>query len=200
MVRFTSTVPRPYPGTMERFVRLATWGRTLLPAAAAALVALIGALAAPALATGTATQPAGTTTQPCAITQLRLKVVDRQAAAGRRYIDYAFENAGKVECSLLGYPAAVLLTQSGQAIHPAPATVAPWPLSQLHTVLIGPSGNAFFTFTWVVGAVCPGHAFTFSGLRVLPPRATTGFQWHLGRTAACGSTFVSAVRPELFPF
>jgi hypothetical protein len=161
--------------------------------AAAAVVAATGALAAPALGATTAAPQ-------CSTVQLRLKFVDMQAATGRRYIDYAFDNAGKVKCSLRGYPAGMLLTRSGQAIHPGPATVAPWPLSQLRTVLIGPGQSAFFTFTWVAGELCPGHAFTFSELQVAPPHDATGFPWHLGKTAACGSTFVSAVRPNLFPF
>ena len=40
----------------------------------------------------------------CSTAQLRLRFVDTQAAAGRRYIDSAFTNAGARECSLRGYP------------------------------------------------------------------------------------------------
>jgi hypothetical protein len=175
---------------MTRAIR----SRTLLVAAAVASIAATGTLVAPALG-------ASAPVRQCKTAQLQLKFVDFQAATGHRFIDYAFNNAGKVKCSLRGYPSGALLDQHGNAITASPAIVTGWPLSLLRTVVLSPGQRAFFTFHWVAGAFCPGRTFTFYGLRVAPPHDSSGLPWHRGMTLACDySAMVSAVRPDLFPF
>jgi hypothetical protein len=132
---------------------------------------------------------------------MRLKFVDTQAAAGRRYIDYAFKNGGARKCSLRGYPTVVLLDKQGHVIHSAQAKVDHFPVSPIRTVVIGSGKRAFFTFVWGDGAFCPGRAFTFYGLRVSPPNDAIGFRSVLGKTPACDAfSGVSAVRPKRLPF
>jgi hypothetical protein len=174
-------------------MRLDIRNRTLLATAAVAVAAAC-ALAASALGATPAVLQ-------CSPAKLRLKFVALQLAAGRGYIDYAWSNAGTVTCSLRGYPPGVLLDRHGHAIPAAPATVALWPLSQVRTVLVGPGQRAFFTFTWGAGNFCPGRTFTFFGLRVAPRQDATSFTSHIGMVGACdNSVWVTAVRPELFPF
>ena len=137
----------------------------------------------------------------CSTAQLRLRFVDTQAAAGRQYIDYAFENAGAGKCSLAGYPTLVLLNKRGRVIRSAIARVGHFPVSPIRPVVIGSAKRAFFTFMWADGAFCPANAFMFYGLRVLAPNDAIGFRPHLGKTPACdASARVSAVRPKRFPF
>jgi hypothetical protein len=166
---------------------------TLLATAAASVVAG-GALGGPALG-------ASTGVPECSSAQLRLAFVDKQAATGHRFIDYAFNNIGTVKCALRGYPATVLLSKYGAVIPSTRAMVAQWPLSPVRTAQIAPGQSAYFTFHWSPAGFCPGRVFTFYGLRVVPPHDATGFLWHLGKTQACDSSaMVTAVRPELFPF
>lgn len=165
----------------------------LVAAIATVLVLATGWLAASALA-------ARTTVSNCSTAQLRLTFVDMQAAAGHRYIDYAFSNVGAATCSLRGYPTAWVLNKHRQTLASPQAKVGQWPLSMVRTVVLGTGQRAFFTFTWVAGSLCP-HAFTFYGLRVTPPPDAAGFQRQLGNRSACASSaWVSAVRPKLFPF
>jgi len=137
----------------------------------------------------------------CSTAQLRLLFVDTQAAAGRRYIDYAFKNAGARQCSLRGYPTGVLLDKQGHVIHSADAKVGHFRVSPIRTVVLGSGKRAFFTFVWGDGGFCPGRAFTFYGLRVSPPNNATGFRRRLGRSPACDAiSELSAVRPNRLPF
>lgn len=137
----------------------------------------------------------------CSTAQLRLMFVDAQAALGRRYIDYAFKNAGASSCSLRGYPTGLLLDKQGHVIGSAHAKVAHFSASPIRTVVIGSGKRGFFTFVWGDGAFCPGRAFTFYGLQVSPPNNAIGFRRGLGKTSACDArAAVSAVRPKRLPF
>jgi hypothetical protein len=137
----------------------------------------------------------------CSTARLRLRFVDTQAAAGRRYIDYAFKNAGARKCSLRGYPTGILLDKRGHVIRSARATVRHLPISPIRTVVIGSGKRAFFSFVWGNPGFCATGVFTFYGLRVSPPNNAIGFRRRLGKTSACdGITGVSAVRPKRFPF
>jgi hypothetical protein len=168
-----------------RVLPLATLVATALAAAA---------LAGPAVGADSAVPP-------CSSAQLSLRFVGMSAATGHRFIDYAFKNTGARKCSLRGYPSAALLNKQGSVIHSSQAKVHRWPLSKVRTVVIAPGKRAFFSFTWVDGAFCPGNSFTFYSLRVFPPKNAKSFRWHLGTTPTCsGSAMVSAVRPKVFPF
>ena len=171
----------------------ASRSRVLPPATIAAFVLAAWFLAGPAAGSSSAVPK-------CSTAQLRLKFVDMQAATGHRFIDYAFENAGARKCSFRGYPTVVLLDKRSHVIHSAHAKVGHFAISPIRTVVIGSGKRAFFSFTWVDGAFCPGSAFTFYDLRVSPPNNAIGFRPHLGKTLACdASARVSAVRPKRFP-
>ena len=175
-------------------MRGASRGRVLPAATIAVFVLAAWCLAGPAAGSSSAVPQ-------CSTAQLRIKFVDAQAAAGRRYIDYAFKNAGGGKCSLRGYPTVVLLDQQGHVIRSAHAKVGHFPVSPIRTVVIGSGQRAFFTFVWGDGAFCPGRAFTFYGLRVSPPNNAIGFRRILGKSPACDAfTTVSAVRPKRLPF
>jgi hypothetical protein len=216
--------PKPFAATFGKPIR--RFGALLIGAALAG--ALISLVAGAAFASPTPNPPPPTTPNPrppttpnppppttpnppppttppatarCSGARLRLKFIDMQAATGHRYIDYALKNVGARDCSLRGYLGAVLLTKSGGLLRGSRARVTRDPVSPLRTVVIEPGKRAFFTFTWVDGGFCPGNAFTFYAVRVLPPQDVRGFVGRLGRTPACGrSARVSAVRPKLFSF
>jgi hypothetical protein len=124
-----------------------------------------------------------------------------QSATGHRDVDYAFKNVGAGNCSLRGYPRALLLRKSGRRLRGSRARVTHDPISPVRTVVIKPGKRAFFTFTWVDGGFCPGNDFTFYAVRVFPPHDLRGFVRHFGKTPACGSSaMVSAVRPKRSSF
>lgn len=166
--------------------------RAVVQAIAVALcLSVAGALAIPAV---------GATPAPprCLTSQLRLTFVDAQAGLGHRYEDYALKSVAPTPCRLFGYPGVILLDAHGHALTSSHATVTRWTVSPRRTVVLTPGQRAFFTFTWVAGAFCPGHAFRFNQLRVYPPGATTALQHSVGSTSACDNTaMVSAVRPKL---
>ena len=159
-------------------MRGASRSRALPAATIAVFVLAAWCLAGPAAGSSSAVPQ-------CSTVQLRLGIVDTQAALGHRYIDYAFKNAGATNCSLRGYPTVVLLDKQGHVIHSAHAKVVHSPVSPIRTVVIGSGKRAFFTFMWGDGAFCPGRAFTFYSLRVSPPNNAIGFRPVLGKTPAC---------------
>jgi hypothetical protein len=142
---------------------------------------------------------AGSARPRCLTSQLRLSFVDAQAGLGHRYADYALKNLATTPCRLYGYPGVILLDAHGRALTSSHATVTRWTVSPRRTVVISPGQRAFFTFTWLDGGFCPGHSFSYSGMRVYPPGATRAIQRSESATAACdGSAMVSAVRPKLY--
>jgi uncharacterized protein DUF4232 len=116
-------------------------GRDLMTAASRSRTFRAGTMAAFVLAATFLAGPAAGSSSAapqCSTAQLRLKFIDTQAAAGRRYIDYAFKNAGARQCSLRGYPTVVLLDKQGHVIHSAHAKVGHSPISPIRTVVTVP--------------------------------------------------------------
>jgi len=169
-------------------------GSRILAAILASALVILGAavLAGPALTAAA--------TKHCLTAQLRLKVVSEQGATGHRYVDYAFRNAGTSNCTLRGYPSAVLRNKHAKPMVSSAAKVRQWSLSKIRTVTLSPGKRAFFSFEWTDADFCTG-SFVFYSVRISPPGSASGLVWHAGKTGACNkSARMSAVRPKESPF
>lgn len=174
-------------------MRLGSRNRALLLASGAAATISAAVLALPGVGSAKTSDP------HCARSQLLLQFMDEQAGLGHRYVDYGFKNVGSSSCTLTGYPRVMLQDKHGHVMTASRAKVTHDSVSPVQTVVIEPGKHGFFTFTWVDGAFCPPHAFTFYGLLVFPPHDKFGFHRQTATTTACpGLVRVTAVRSKLF--
>ena len=161
------------------------------------LLALVGGLVLAAIAAlAVALNARAATTLPaCAPGKLKLRYIDNQGAAGRRYYDFAFVNGG-AKCTVKGYPRVVLLGKHGHALS---AHVAHLPMSHATTVTVAHGKRAFFTVQWADGGFCPPPHVGAYKLRLFATGASSGTVYNLGGlTSMCkGSAYVWPLRPTL---
>jgi hypothetical protein len=159
-----------------------------LAAAGAILLAGCGAASSAEQSSGKASVPAATgftqTTQAsqtstgsasgtprCTVSQLSVRQMREDGAAGSRGLDYAFTNRSAARCSLYGYPGLGMLDKAGERmltdVLRSPSVVVPRVAER--QVLLAPGGRAWFYagYSDVSTGSCPAAA----RLEVTPPDA-----------------------------
>lgn len=101
----------------------------------------------------------------CVSSRLAVSVAVEEGATGKRFWILAFRNTGGNPCHLYGYPGVGLLDSNSRLL---PFKVSRAAGSE-HAITLRAGGRAWFTLEFENGGFCPGHASSFSGLRVYPP-------------------------------
>ncbi len=114
-------------------------------------------------------------TRPCAVSHLRLSLVQGRIAASHWSGVLALKNIAAARCTLRGYPSVRLLTRRGQALG---ARIAHARGRSIQTVTLRPGQRAFFTFTYALAGACLSRSFTAYGVAVTPPGDTRQLLLH----------------------
>lgn len=120
-------------------------------------------------------------TPRCAPSHLRLDKVGESRFTSHRGWIFALRNVGAVTCQLKGYPAAQLLGSSAQRMNTRIRHFG----GPARTVVMAPWQRGFFAITFAVSGPCSSAVFA-SGIRILPPGASSGLVWYAGRFDLCG--------------
>ncbi len=136
----------------------------------------------------------------CRISQLRLSVARRRAAAGHRVWSLAFQNTSTARCSLQGFPSVQLMGRHGGTIKDGVHRTKGVPAPKL---TLAPGQRAFFSLKFVAAGPCGSRSFTAYGLDVVAPGDLHALklrrQFGVCNASVAGHPLVSPVRSALTP-
>jgi hypothetical protein len=147
----------------------------------AVIVAVLCGLASATVASAVPSIGLAASTPRCASSNLRLDKVGESDFTSHRGWMFALRNVGVVTCQLKGYPVARLLGSGAQRMGTRIRHFG----GPARTVVLAPWRRGFFAITFAVSGPCSSAVFAY-GMRILPPRASSGLVWYAGRFDLCG--------------
>jgi hypothetical protein len=139
---------------------------------------------------------------PCGASQLHLRFLGAQGAAGTLFYEFAFKNSGHA-CVIKGFPKLVLLDKHG---HVVKAHVGHWTSHPVTQITIAHNKRAFFFVRYGQGGACsPSKRIGAARFKLFAPGLTPGTVFNVvpvlhGQASICRGTLqVSPLRLKASP-